>query len=190
MTQSLQEPGPGIQGSDQAMLSRIRAGDRAAAEDLVSSTYQRIYAYLIRLSGRPEDAADLTQETYRKAWQSLSSFDGRSTLSTWLHRIAYTTFLNSIRTPRRVEAIDAANEISDLSPRADEIVAKAQEDDAIRRAVLQLPADLRFTVTAHYWGEMSVRDIAEIESITSVAVRKRLAKATRLLAATMTEVSS
>src|SRR3954470_23642422 len=84
-------------GSDEQqrqLLAALAAGDRAAAERLVERTYRGVYALLRRLCGDPDLAADLTQETYRKAWDALPGFDGRAQLSTWLARIAYNHFLN------------------------------------------------------------------------------------------------
>ncbi|HVR42838.1 MAG TPA: sigma-70 family RNA polymerase sigma factor [Thermoanaerobaculia bacterium] len=173
------------------LLRRILAGDREAAERLAESTYRRLFAFLFKCCGDRDRASDLTQETFRKAWGALRGFDGRSSLSTWLHRIAYTTFLNSIRGPRRLDPLDSdAPRLADPSPTADERIGRSEEDRAIRRAVLTLPEDLRFTITAHFWGEMPVREIAAVEGITTVAVRKRLAKALRLLEGRLSEVPS
>jgi RNA polymerase sigma-70 factor (ECF subfamily) len=183
-------PRSGEPGEERELLARIRAGERAAAEALVDANYRRIYAYLCRCSGDPAGAEDLTQETFRKAWSALAGFDGRSSISTWLHRIAYTTFLNSIRGPRPVPLPDDPPPLPDPAPGADEVVGRREEESALRRAVLALPEALRFTVTARYWGEMSVSEIAAVEKITVVAVRKRLAKALALLADRINEVPS
>lgn len=76
---------------ERQLLDAIRAGNRGAAERIVERTYAGVFAALYRLSGNSDTAADLTQETYQKAWTALADFDGRSRLSTWLYRIAYTT---------------------------------------------------------------------------------------------------
>lgn len=173
------------------LLRQLRRGERAAAEQLAEENYRRVYAYLVKLTGDPDRSADLTQDTFRKAWSALGTFDGRSTLSTWLHRIAYTTFLNSIRGPRRLVALpDDPPPIVDPSPAADETLSRGEEERSVRAAVLELPEELRFTVTALYWGEMSVREVAAVEGISTVAVRKRLAKAHKRLASRLTEVHS
>jgi len=91
---------------ERKLLTAIRAGDAAAAEELVERTYSAVFASIYRLCGDRDLAADLTQETYQKAWGALSGFDGRSQLFTWLYRIAYTTFLNHIRRPRRMTSLD------------------------------------------------------------------------------------
>ena len=196
---------------ERRLLAVLRRGRRAereagsqtvrAAEALLESTYRKTYATLLRLCGGDADlAADLTQETYRKAWSALAGFDGRARLSTWLFRIAYTTFLNHARRPRlfvpaaggdegdgEIEQADGASAFATAHESPDEALAAAQDRDRLRRAVLGLPEDLRYTVTARFWGELPVREIARHEGITGAAVRKRLRKATSLLAAQLEE---
>lgn len=168
---------------ERALLSAIREGDRDAAEEMVERTYSAVYASLYRLCGEGDLAADLTQETYQKAWAALPGFNGQSQLFTWLYRIAYTTFLNHIRRPRRMTSLDDENAIEprDLSPAIETVLADQEEAARLRQAVLQLPEDLRFTVTAHFWGGLAVKEIAAIEEITTVAIRKRLHRAFSIL---------
>lgn len=168
---------------EQKLLTAIRAGDAAAAEELVERTYSAVFASIYRLCSDRDLAADLTQETYQKAWGALSGFDGRSQLFTWLYRIAYTTFLNHIRRPRRMTSLDEPDsiDVADETPPADEVLVDQEEAEHLREAVMKLPEDLRFTVTAHFWGGLPVKEIARIEDITTVAIRKRLHKAFSLL---------
>lgn len=176
-------------GEERRLLMRARGGDRAAAEELVERTYSAVYASLYRLCGNADTASDLTQDTYRKAWEALEGFDGRSQFFTWLYRIAYTTFLNSIRRPRRVVSLDEdkAPEMRDERPGADEVLSDTEEAERLRAAVLTLPEDLRFTITAHFWGGLAVKEIAQIENITTVAIRKRLHKAFAILELSLDE---
>jgi RNA polymerase sigma-70 factor (ECF subfamily) len=168
---------------ERKLLAAIGLGDAAAAEELVERTYSAVFASVYRLCGDRDLAADLTQETYQKAWSALPRFDGRSQLFTWLYRIAYTTFLNHVRRPRRMTSLDEpdAIDVRDQSPRADDVLADQEEAEHLRKAVMQLPEDMRFTVTAHFWGGLPVKEIAQIEGITTVAIRKRLHRAFSIL---------
>lgn len=171
------------------LLGAVRAGDRTAAEELVEKTYSAVFASIFRLCGDRDLAADLTQETYQKAWAALPRFDGRSQFFTWLYRIAYTTFLNHVRRPRRMTSLDQpdAPDVRDERPQADELLAVEEEAGHLREAVMRLPDDLRFTVTAHFWGGLPVKEIARIEEITTVAIRKRLHRAFSLLESMLEE---
>ena len=165
--------------AERRLLEELKRGSREAAERLVEATYARVYGSLVRLCGDPDQAADLTQETYRKAWQSLAGFRESSQVSTWLYRIAYNTFLNSRRRPFRIVPLEPVVEATAVGddPPPDETAEKHESRDRLRRAVLALPEELRSVVTAHYWGEIPVAEIAKQEGMTPPGVRKRLARA-------------
>jgi RNA polymerase sigma-70 factor (ECF subfamily) len=179
-------------GGKAALLAGLARGDRQAAESLLAGTYRLVYASLFRLCGGDADlAADLTQDTYRKAWQALPGFDGRSELSTWLYRIAYNTFLNHLRRPRPLlDDGELAARLVATDPDPDTTAVAAEEAERLRRAVLTLPEDLRFTVSAHFWSELPVSEIAAAEGITTVAVRKRLKRAFAALRVALEEDAS
>jgi RNA polymerase sigma-70 factor (ECF subfamily) len=177
--------------AERGLLARVRSGDRAAAEQLVEQSYPLVFASLVRLCGGDRDAAaDLTQDTFRKAWESFGRFDGRSRFTTWLYRIAYNTFLNRIRTPiRAVEFEPDRHEIADPGRPVDVELVRAQQVRSVRKAVLLLPDPLRFAVSARYWGELEVVEIARIEGISRVGVQKRLKRALTLMERMLAEVS-
>ncbi len=176
---------------ERLLLASLAGGDREAANTLVERSYRKVFALLCRLSGDPDLAADLTQETYRRAWAALASFDGRAQFSTWLYRIATNTFLNHVRRPRAVEPLteEHGNALPDGSTRQDDDAISAQTHERLRKAVLGLPDELRFTVAARFWGEAPVAEIARAEGISEVAIRKRLKKAYRMLALVLQEVA-
>lgn len=159
-----------------ALALALARGDRQAAERLMEETYHQVYAALLRMTAfDAELAADLTQDTYRKAWQSLSGFDGRSRFGTWIYRIAYNTFLNHLRRPKLVEPLDDAKHVpADPSPGQGDELESREVAQKLRLAVIGLPEELRFTVTARFWGELDVEEIATLENVTGAAIRKRL----------------
>jgi RNA polymerase sigma-70 factor (ECF subfamily) len=185
-TEPAAAPRRGARRRDEAqLLAHLRRGDRDAAEMLVELTYPMVYKSLLRLCGDADAAADLTQDTYARAWRALAQFDGRARFSTWLYRIAYTTFLNHVRRPQRFVGIDDGVQATASAPSDDPLLRL----DAVRlrRQVMTLPEDLRFVVTAHFWGEVPVREIARQEGLTTMAIRKRLRRAVARLRAAMQE---
>ncbi len=171
------------------LLTELRTGRPRAAERLAEATYAKLYASCYRMTGNAEEAADLVQETYRKAWRALPEFRGDARFSTWLFRIAWTTHAKALQRPRLAVPFDperAADEPNrDPSPEAN--ATTNERASRLRRAVATLPPDLRYPVVAHYWAELPVREIASSEGITPMAIRKRLARAFRLLAAALEE---
>jgi RNA polymerase sigma-70 factor (ECF subfamily) len=179
-----------VESEERGLLDRIRAGDREAAEALVEGSYGIVFASLVRLCGGDRDlASDLTQETYRKAWQALPAFDGRSRFSTWLYRIAYNAFLNRARRPLHAVPLESSDGLpEDPAASAEDSIERSETSLSLRRAVLALPEELRFAVTARFWAGESVSGIAREEGITTVAVRKRLRRALASLKAALQEV--
>ncbi len=178
---------------ERQLLAALARGERKAAEKLAAQSYGQIYASLLRLTGgRRELAADLTQETYRRAWTSLTNFRGGSRFTTWLYRIAYNTFLNHVRRPSLAEPLDEARErvLKTPEPSQDESLSRQEVSARLRRAVLGLPEELRFTISARFWAELPVREIAELEKVTGAAIRKRLKKAKGMLKVILQEGES
>jgi RNA polymerase sigma-70 factor (ECF subfamily) len=173
--------------AEPVLLDRIRGGDRLAADVLVEATYRPLYASLVRLCGGDRDrAADLTQETYRRAWQSFAAFDGRSQALTWLYRIGYNAFLNQLRRPMRAVPLDGEPfSLADPAPGIEDRLSRDEAHRLLREAVLNLPDEHRFAVTARYWAGLSVREIARVQGVTTVAIRKRLRRALADLQKTM-----
>ncbi len=170
---------------ERRLLTDFARGNRSAADRLVAGSYRQVFAFLAKLCGGDGDlAADLTQDTYKKAWDGLARFDGRSRFATWVCRIAYTTFLNHIRRPRRVVQIedDVADQVADPEPNPEELAGLAVSGERLRHAVMALPEPFRQTITAHFWGGTDIPDIARDEGVTAVAIRKRIKKALSLLA--------
>lgn len=162
------------------LLEALATGDRGAGRELIKRSYRSVFGALCRHTGGNQDlAADLTQETFKRAWSSLSQFGGRCRFTTWLYRIAFNTFLNHQRGQSRLRALpeDADSTWADPSPDLASVAAEKDEAEQLRLAVNELPDPLRFVVTAFYWGEIPVREIAETEGVTTVAIRKRLKKA-------------
>ncbi|MEO1085279.1 MAG: sigma-70 family RNA polymerase sigma factor [Acidobacteriota bacterium] len=159
------------------LLEALAAGDPAAAEALARRTYRATYSALLKMTGDRELASDLTQETYGKAWASLSSFNGRSRFATWLYRIAFNVFISHTRRPRPVAAPVADLPEPAVEARAERRLETEQRAERLRRAVQTLPEPLQLTVTARFWGEVSVAEIARLDGVSETAIRKRLRRA-------------
>ncbi len=89
--------------SDAQLVQSVCHGETAAAVELVDKFYKRIFAFLRRLSASDADAADLTQRTFGRVWQALPGFEGRASLNSWIHSIAYRQFVDWHRSRSRNE---------------------------------------------------------------------------------------
>lgn len=165
------------------LVEQAQAGNHAAASELVAQFYERIYAFLRRLAGQDEDAADLTQKTFGKVWLALPSYAGRSSFSTWLHGIARHVYLdwrrqrNSLQP--QTEEWWAACAASDRSPF--EQAAELDLAGHLYRAVEQLDEDTRQTVHLHYYQGLTLAETAEVLGIATSTVKYRLREAIEFL---------
>src|ERR1039457_7433905 len=126
------------------LVETARRGERAAAVELIELFYERIYAFLRRLAANEADAADLTQRTFGRVWQALPTFAGRSSVSSWIHSIAYHVYVDWRRADRHTEPRShewwAARPTPEARP--DEIVALADSAAAVYGSVEEIEPDL------------------------------------------------
>jgi RNA polymerase sigma-70 factor, ECF subfamily len=163
----------------EAMAARARAGERSAAVQLVELFYERIYAFLRRLSFNETDAADLTQRTFARVWEALPSFAGRSSVGSWIHGIAYHVYVDWRRTAHRLEP--RSGEWWEAHASADEApdVAASRTDFArtIHAMVNGLEAEARDTVHLHYYQELTLQETADAMGVATSTVKYRLRQA-------------
>ncbi len=173
---------------DHRLLSQLRAGRTEACAELVRAHYQTVYRFLVHLTRDVHEAEDLTQETFAAAWQKMAAFQGRSTLATWLHRIAYTKFIDAQRSRRR------AATMLDRLPRprtgpADPLDTVMADDESQRlyRALYELDAPERTVLVLHYLQGLSYSEMASVLDEPAGTVKWRTALALDRLRAMLTD---
>jgi RNA polymerase sigma-70 factor (ECF subfamily) len=154
-------------------------GDRAALAALVDLFYSRIYAFLRRLVGNDADAADLTQVTFAQFFRVVHSYARRSSFSSWLHSIAYHTYVDWRRKNHRTDSQPQQwwAELPGRSAGPDELVACEDAARNIYSLVDQLEPDLRDTVHLHYYQELTLGQTAEAMGVATSTVKYRLRQA-------------
>ncbi|MFQ5493754.1 MAG: RNA polymerase sigma factor [Phycisphaerae bacterium] len=160
--------------NDRDLIERCRAGERDAQRTLFEQTSVRIYRLLLRMTGNPDDASDLTQETYVKGLQRLDQFDGRSAVASWFYRIA----VNEALQFRRRQSVGTAK-LQDLAPNRPNEAPRPSTDLRLdlAGAMAELPSEERALLLLKYQEELDYRDIAEVLECAEGTVASRLSRA-------------
>jgi RNA polymerase sigma-70 factor (ECF subfamily) len=158
------------------LCQRAREGDLAAASELVARFYQQIFAYFRRLCGNDHDGEDLTQKTFSKVWQSLTTYQERSTFSTWVHGIAHHVYVDWCRQRRdaTIQTDEWWTSRPAQSPAPDESASDREIACELFRWVDQLDEDRKQVVHLHYYQELSISETAEALGIATSTVKYRL----------------
>ena len=168
------------------IVAACRAGDRGAFAALVRATQDDVFTLALRLTGNAEDAQDVTQETYLRAFRAMRSFRGDASVSTWLYRIAANTAFSHTyrRGRRRTEWLDGMRyEPPDRRPESDPVSGAEQSElrALLRTALTSLPAGQRAVVVLKDVYGFSHEDIAAEIGISVSAAKVRLFRARRSL---------
>jgi len=179
------ETAPDPEVHETKLVRRARHGDLTAYDELVRRYQERIYATVYHMTANHEDANDLAQEAFIKAYQALKTFKGGSSFYTWVYRIAVNRTLNFLkqrknRTQFSLNDLDFNAEhnpdlvalISEKTPRREAGLAELQEK--LNEAMQKLSEQHRFVVTLHDVQGLAHEEIAEIMDCNVGTVRSRL----------------
>jgi RNA polymerase sigma-70 factor (ECF subfamily) len=181
-----QNPEPAADASDESrLIGQAREGDLEAYDELIRRHQERIYGTVYHMTSNHEDANDLTQETFIKAYQALKSFKGGSSFYTWIYRIAVNKTINFLKQRKNRSGmslndldVNAENNpdlvalISHKTPRRDAALSELQEK--LNEAMGRLSEVHRLVVTLHDIQGVPHEEIARIMDCNVGTVRSRL----------------
>ena len=167
---------------DQRLITSLHEGRSEAFSEVVRSHYQAIFRFLVHLARDIHRAEDLVQETFGTAWERIASFQGRSSLETWLHRIAYTKFIDGQRTEQRAAKLRESMPASEISVEDPYQLALANDDARnLYRALDELSPANRTLLVLHYLQGLSYREIALVLNEPNGTIKWRMAEALKCL---------
>lgn len=183
---------------DQALVDASRKGDTAAFEELVARHRDKIYARAYSMMRNEEEAIDLSQEAWVKAWQRLQQFQGDSSFATWMTRIVINLCLDQLRKQKRqrTESIEEITEEAGGVERQMPIVTvnptagleREELRGRIDRALGQLSHEHRTVLVLHEFEEMEYKEIARAMGCSIGTVMSRLFYARRKMAALLADL--
>ena len=172
----------GADSAQRELIRRARAGDQDAFAQLVMSHAERVYGALRRFGLDPDEADEVAQEVFVRAWRGLARFEERSQFSTWLYRIAFNEAQRRLsRRPapraqpdpdRGADPILAVPEAPELGPDAQTL--EREFEQALEEALDELPANWRAAVVLRDVEGLSTHDAAEIVGVREAAFKSRL----------------
>jgi RNA polymerase sigma-70 factor (ECF subfamily) len=167
-------------GDSAEFLSRLRAGDREAFEELVRTHQHRVYGLALRMLGNATEAQDVAQEAFLRAHRGLAGFRGDARLSTWLYAIVSRLCLNRLAGSERRLARHGEEtlvRLTDTRPGPDHALERDELEEALHRAIGELPDERRLVVVLRDVEGLGYEEIAAALELPVGTVRSRLHRA-------------
>ena len=169
---------------DRQLVARAQGGDPEAFSQLVERHQTMVYRLALGKTGSPQDAEEVTQTAFLKAWQGLRTFQGKAAFSTWLYRLTANAAVDLLRR-RREPALSLDDPdlppIPDLAPSPEELSMAAERRRLLWQAIDQLPESHRLPLVLRELEGLSYREIARALDLEEGTVKSRLARGRLML---------
>ncbi len=175
-----------IETSDTEIIEKVIRGDKSAYVALVSRYQNYVFSLTLRIVKNREDAEEVAQDVFIKAFRSLADFKGTSKFSTWLYTIAYTTSLSFLR-KRKLSTCSIDNEnifeivINQNSEQASNLIEQKSRSSMVNKAINCLNPDDALVISLFYKAEQSLDEIGQVMNLNPNTVKLRLYRARKKL---------
>ena len=173
--------------TEQELVEKSKQGDQEAFEQLVRDNQNRVYALTARMAGDREEGADLAQEAFLRAWQGLPAFQGGSSFSTWIYRLAANVCIDYLRRRRRRWAVESGPSLDDSEEAWSEPadwkqdpqyrLEQAELGRAVSRGLDALPEYQRRILVLRELAGLSYQEIGQALDLDIGTVKSRIARA-------------
>ena len=173
--------------TEQELVQRAKNGDENAFAQLMRDNEKRVYNLTLRMTGNPEDAMDLAQETFLNAWRGLKFFKGDSAFSTWVYRLANNACIDHLRKQSRRRDInaplptdpedDSLPDVPDERYRPDHHLEQQESRRALEQGLAQLSQEHRQVLVMRELSGLSYQEIGDVLGLEAGTVKSRIARA-------------
>lgn len=173
-----------VDQEERTLIKKAQAGDAAAFADLVNMHGTLVYNLALRSLSDPQEAEDVAQETFIRAWKALPRFRADARLSTWLYRIATNLCYNRLpQLKRELAALDPDMEIdlADERQGVEDVLLSAEIVEQVNTAVNQLPGSYRLLISLRHMQGLSYAEIAEVANLPLGSVKTGIYRARQQL---------
>lgn len=182
---------------EKVLIRKVLDGDQEAFAELVALHEKQVYNLCLRMTGHPEDARDLAQEAFLKAWRGLRFYKFESSFSTWLYRLTSNVCIDFLRQQKRrgtgslvvsdEEGEETELEVPDPEPLPEQQVIQQENQRIVAAAMDELEEEFRLALTLRVVDELSYEEIGEILDLKPGTVKSRIARARIKLKKILTE---
>ena len=171
-----------MQNGNDMLLKKAQKGDPEAFNRLMETHERQIYALSLRMMGNSEDAKDCMQEAMIRIYRSIASFKGESAFSTWIYRITTNTCLDELRRRKNRAGtsldslLDDGWSPADPSEAPEESVLRHERQNALKNAIVSLPADMRAVIVMRDVEGHSYEEIADILDVNIGTIKSRISR--------------
>lgn len=165
--------------SDGELVKRCRDGDRRAFSTLVTRYQRPVYNAALRMLRNDEDARDVAQTTFLKAFEHLADYDPTYKFYSWIYRIALNESINALHRRKPLEPV-GVDEV-DGNPGPEDLVGREQLGQSIEAALMTLKPEHRSVIVLKHFLDCSYEDIADVLALPEKTVKSRLFAARQLL---------
>lgn len=175
--------------------AQLVAGDEAAWHAFITAHEGRMYGYLYRLEGNSEDALDLTQEVFYRAWRSIQTFRPGERVLPWLYQVARNTQIESHRRKQlqrfslEEAREDVGFEVTSAARTPVQAAESTQAQDRVQRALMRLPDEYREAVVLRFVEDLPYEEIARIQGVATGTAKSRVFRAKEQLADLLADVN-
>ena len=168
--------------TDEELVAKSKGGDAESFNELILRWERPIYVLAYRTIGREEDARDVCQDTFLRAFRALPGFRGQAKFSSWLYRIAVNLCRDWVRKERRTPVVQAPEDVDlmDLAAAAaptesiEDVIARKDQTRAVERAMTRLPDEQRTAIVLKEYHGLTFQEIAEVQGCPLSTVKTRL----------------
>lgn len=164
---------------DSDLVKDCISGNKQAFEVLIERYRKQVFNVALRIINNYDDAGEITQTTFIKAFENLHTFDRKRKFFSWIYRIATNEAINYLKSRKRVESLDENLVSSDHNP--EQHIAESEQDESIQQAIMQLSPEHRVVVVLCHFHNLSYKEIGTILDIPIRTVKSRLFSARRNL---------
>lgn len=164
---------------DLHIIQKVLEGDNNAFGVLVNKYKNLVFTLCVKMIQDKDLAEDVAQDSFVKAFQKLSKFNGKSKFSSWLYRITYNNCVDAIKKNQKIQTSEIDENTVGESLTGD--ITKKEKEKFIKEALLQLPEQDRAILTLYYYQDESVSDIAKSVGISESNVKIKLHRSRKVL---------